>query len=174
MKNRSVFHAKYLQNLLFLGYDVDPPLKKRRYLPWKPRFCTTCSRVVVQNLGFHAYLEGVCGHASRVKQIAAFSSNLSGSQPSCKATWDPIWPFFFCFLSYAFDRKKWPYSFLRSFFNNMSKNMGFIRVIYANDRKIMAIRANTAKYGSLTGKKKKKNAIRVRHVLGDQLVFFWF
>ena len=32
------------------------------------------------------------------------------------------------------------------------KNMGFIRVIYANDRKIMAIRANTAKYGSLTEK----------------------
>ena len=31
--------------------------------------------------------------------------------------------------------------------------MGFIRVIYANDRKIMAIRANTAKYGSLTEKK---------------------
>ena len=30
------------------------------------------------------------------------------------------------------------------------KNMGFIRVIYANDRKNMAIRANTAKYGSLT------------------------
>ena len=34
------------------------------------------------------------------------------------------------------------------------KNMGFIRVIYANNRKIMAIRATTAKYGSLTGKKK--------------------
>ena len=33
------------------------------------------------------------------------------------------------------------------------KSMGFIRVIYANDRKIMAIRANTAKYGSLTEKK---------------------
>ena len=31
--------------------------------------------------------------------------------------------------------------------------MGFIQVIYANDRKIMAIRANTAKYGSLTEKK---------------------
>ena len=33
------------------------------------------------------------------------------------------------------------------------KNMGFIRVIYANNQKIMAIRANTAKYGSLTEKK---------------------
>ena len=42
------------------------------------------------------------------------------------------------------------------FFNNMSKKMGFIRVIYANYQNIMAIRANTAKYGSLTGKKKKK------------------
>ena len=38
-------------------------------------------------------------------------------------------------------------------------NMGFIRVIYANDRKLMAIRANTAKYGSLTAKT-KKTAIR--------------
>ena len=34
--------------------------------------------------------------------------------------------------------------------------MGFIRVIYANYRKIMAIRANTAKYRSLTGEKKKR------------------
>ena len=31
--------------------------------------------------------------------------------------------------------------------------MVFIRVIYANDRKVMAIRANTGKYGSLTEKK---------------------
>ena len=31
-------------------------------------------------------------------------------------------------------------------------SLGFIRVIYANDRKIMAIRANTGKYGSLTAK----------------------
>ena len=42
------------------------------------------------------------------------------------------------------------------FQQHVEKNMGFIRVIYANDRIIMAIRANTAKYGSLTGKNKNK------------------
>ena len=50
--------------------------------------------------------------------------------------------FFFCFLLYLF---------------NCRTIMGFIRVIYANDRKkYMAIRANTAKYGSLSEEKKRK------------------
>ena len=52
-----------------------------------------------------------------------FGSLPKNSEPSILWTWDPIWPFFF--LSYAFDRKKWPYSCLRLFLNNMSKNNGF-------------------------------------------------
>ena len=61
------------------------------------------------------------------------------------------------FRSYAFDRKKMAIRIFTFFSTTCRKNMGFIRVIYANDRKIMAIRANTAKYGSLT---EKKTAIR--------------
>ena len=42
--------------------------------------------------------------------------------------------------------------------------MGFIRVIYANGKNNkMAIRANTAKYGSLTTKNKAIQGARVLH-----------
>ena len=47
--------------------------------------------------------------------------------------------------------------FTAVFQQHVEKNMGFIRVFYANDRKIMAIRANTAKYGSLTGERNKNS-----------------
>ena len=56
------------------------------------------------------------------------------------------------FWSYAFDRKNGHTVFYAFFSTTCRKHMGFIRVIYANDRKITAIRANTAKYGSLTEK----------------------
>ena len=50
------------------------------------------------------------------------------------------------------------------FFSTTCRNMlGFIRVIYANGRKIMAIRANTAKYGSLTEKKNSHTGCQVQY-----------
>ena len=62
------------------------------------------------------------------------------------------------FRSYAFDQKKTKQKNMANVYGFVSttcrKHMGFIRVIYTNDRKIMAIRAHTARYGRLTGKKK--------------------
>ena len=70
---------------------------------------------------------------------------------SMGGTWDPIWPFF---LGHTpLTEKNGHTEFYGFVSTTCRKNMGFIRVIYANDRKIMAIRANTGKYGSLTEKK---------------------
>ena len=49
----------------------------------------------------------------------------------------------FFFRSYAFDRKNGHTDCYGYVSTTCRTNMGFIRVIYANDRKIMAIRPNT-------------------------------
>ena len=61
-----------------------------------------------------------------------------------RATWDPIWPFLFGHTPLT-GRKC--HTVVYVFFQQHVEN---IWVIYANDRKVMAIRAKTAKYGSLT------------------------
>ena len=81
---------------------------------------------------------------AKFKRVSAGFCWLGGATEYFIGTWDPIWLFF---RSYALDLQKWPYGLLRLFPTTCRTNMGFVRVMYANDRKIMAIRANTAKYG---------------------------
>ena len=85
-------------------------------------------------------------------------------------SWDPIWPLF---LGHTPLTEKNGHTDVYGFCSTACQtNTGFIPVIYANDRKKknMAIRANTAKYGSLT---ETKTAIRgARSVLWMDAIHF--
>lgn len=73
-------------------------------------------------------------------------------------------PYGRCFTSCAFDRetnKKRHTDFYGCVSTTCRKSTGFIRVIYAHDRKHMVIRANTTKYGSLAGEKKNIRGARL-------------
>ena len=99
---------------------------------------------------------GECLAPSRGNSNLSTACTDRGQHSGLPAAWDPIWLFFSGHTLFTGTKKEKQGNteFVRFFFNNMSNKMGFIRVIHANDRQIMAIRANTAKYGSLTETKK--------------------
>ena len=83
--------------------------------------------------------------------------------PNCNgSTWDPIWPLF---LGHTPLTGKSGHTDVYGFFSTTCRTK---RVIYANDLKNMAIRANTAKYGSLS-KKQHPYGARYELYVGNKI-----